>query len=135
MTIRITKKDIDAHLARRIREISGENITACMQCGTCGGVCPMYEQVNTPPRVLVMLAQLGLAEQLEEKRSYDVCASCHHCQVRCPRGLDLPKVMEALRLLTLRKNINLLELDELDDEAIRDMPQIALVAALRKLTA
>lgn len=135
MTIRITSRNIDRRLADKIREISGENITACMQCGTCGGVCPMYEQVPAPPRVMVLLAQLGMAEELEAKRTYDYCASCHGCQVRCPRGLDLPKVMEALRLLTLRQNINLLELSDIAEDDLREMPQMALVAAFRKLTA
>ena len=135
MTIRITTRNVDSHLARKIREISGENITACIQCGTCGGVCPMYESVPVPPRVMVLMAQLGLASELESRPTHDFCASCHGCQVRCPRDLDLPKVMDALRQLTLRQNINLLEPNEISEEDLREMPQIALVAAFRKLTA
>jgi len=135
MSIRITRRNIDALLVEKIREISGENITACMQCGTCGGVCPMYEQAPVPPRVMVALAQLGIADEIDARKAHTYCASCHGCQVRCPRGLDLPKVMEALRLLTLRKNINLIEPSEIDEDDLREMPQMALVAAFRKLTA
>ncbi len=135
MSIRITRRHIDGLLAEKIREISGENITACMQCGTCGGVCPMYEDAPVPPRVMVALAQLGIADHIEAKKAHTYCASCHACETRCPRGLDIPKVMEALRLLTLRKNINLIEMDDIDEDDLREMPQMALVAAFRKLTA
>lgn len=135
MTIRIHKRSINPHLARKIREISGENVNVCIQCGTCGGVCPMYEHVPAPPRVLVQLAQLGHEEAIEKLRTYDYCASCHHCETRCPRGLDMPRVMEALRQLKLRKNEDMLRIEDIPAEDIDEMPQIALVAAFRKLTA
>ena len=135
MPVIINNKTLNPHLVEKIREISGENVNACMQCGTCGGVCPMYGEVPAPPRTMVMLAQLGLEQQMEDQRTYDYCASCQHCMVRCPRGLDLPKVMEAMRQITLRKNINLVEPVEISEEDLREMPQIAFVAGFRKLTA
>ena len=63
------------------------------------------------------------------------CASCHTCQVRCPRGIEVPKVFEAVRLLTLRQNEDFIKLRELADETIEGAPQIAMVSAFRKLTA
>ncbi|MGD8227745.1 MAG: hypothetical protein PVI20_08190, partial [Desulfobacteraceae bacterium] len=63
-----------------------------------------------------------------------VCAACHSCNVRCPRGVDLPRVMEALRLMTLRKNKNYIEPSELPADTVKECPQIALVAGFRKLT-
>lgn len=80
------------------------------------------------------MAQLGMEEALEEVKSYWMCASCHSCTVNCPRGLDIAKVMEALRLLTLRKNVNMFEPSSLDAETMRDLPQIAMVSCFRKLT-
>ncbi len=65
---------------------------------------------------------------------YWVCASCQNCGVICPRGIDLPRVMEALRLVTLRKNINYIEPSEIALEAFGEYPQIAFVAAFRKST-
>ena len=55
--------------------------------------------------------------------------------VQCPRGIDLPRVYEAVRLLTLRENIDLLPLPALSEELVAEAPQIAFVAGFRKLTA
>ena len=94
----------------------------------------MIEHMDAHPRKVMHMAQLGLEDMLEDIQSCWVCASCHSCNVRCPRGVDLPKVMEALRLLSLRKNKNYIEPSELDKETIKDCPQIALVSGFRKLT-
>ncbi len=80
------------------------------------------------------MAQLGLDEWLENLNTYWICASCHNCTVRCPRGIDIAKVMEALRLLTLRKNQNYIEPSQIPEETLKDCPQIAMVAGFRKLT-
>lgn len=134
MSIKITPRTINPKFADKIREISGEDIGICMQCGTCGGVCPVFEEAGCAPRTMVMLAQLGLEEQLQATPTYEYCAACHSCLVRCPRGLDLPKVMEALRLLKLRLNEDQINLNEIPIEDLEEAPQIAFVAGFRKFT-
>jgi heterodisulfide reductase subunit C len=94
----------------------------------------MIEHIACFPRRLMALAQLGHAEQLAAADTPWVCASCHTCQVRCPRGIDIPRVMEAFRLLTLRQNINHIEPSNLQPEEVIDLPQIAMVSGFRKLT-
>jgi hypothetical protein len=42
--------------------------------------------------------------------------------------------MEALRLLTLRRNINYIEPSQLDADVMEALPQMALVGGFRKLT-
>jgi heterodisulfide reductase subunit C len=54
--------------------------------------------------------------------------------VRCPRGIDITKVMEALRLTKLRQNVNHIEPSNLQPEEIIDLPQIAMVSGFRKMT-
>ena len=105
-----------------------------IQCGYCSGVCPMKGSMDTLPRKVVRMAQLGLSDRLLEINMYWVCASCQNCGVICPRGIDLPRVMEALRLIILRKKINYIEPSDIAVEAFHKYPQIALVAAFRKST-
>jgi heterodisulfide reductase subunit C len=80
------------------------------------------------------LAHLGQEEMLLEADSPWVCASCHMCTVRCPRGIDIARVMEALRQVILRTNVNHVELCQLAPEDIKDAPTIAMVAGFRKMT-
>ena len=134
MTIKVNHKTAKKDSIEKLEKLSGQNIQQCFQCGTCTGMCPMIEHMDAHPRKVMHMAQLGLEDMLEDIQSCWVCASCHSCNVRCPRGVDLPKVMEALRLLSLRKNKNYIEPSELDEETIKDCPQIALVAGFRKLT-
>ncbi len=54
---------------------------------------------------------------------------------RCPRGIDIANVMEALRQLVLRKKYDRVTLDQLSDEQLRELPQVAIISSLRKLTA
>jgi heterodisulfide reductase subunit C len=114
--------------------LSGQNIQQCFQCGTCSASCPMIESLDRDPRKVMRMAQLGLEDELENTNTCWVCASCHTCNVVCPRGVDLPRVMEALRQMSLRKNINYIEPSELPAETIKKCPQIAMVAGFRKLT-
>lgn len=134
MSITISEKTIKRDFIEKVEKLSGQDIHKCFQCGTCGGACPMSGQLETLPRKIMRLAQFGLEENIADSKTFWTCASCHTCSVTCPRGIDLAKVMEALRLLTLRKNINYLEPSKLSAETVKDMPQIALVSCFRKMT-
>jgi heterodisulfide reductase subunit C len=80
-------------------------------------------------------AQLGLEQDIINSKIPWVCASCLSCTARCPRGIDLAKVMEAVRLLTLRENIDYVKLSDLSKDDIEELPQIALISSFRKHTA
>ena len=118
----------------KISTISGESFSACMQCGTCSAICPMTGSVQLTTRQVMHLVQWGQQETLQACDTPWVCASCHECVVRCPRGIDIPRVMEALRLLTLRRNENHVQPFAIDAKTLADAPQIALVSAFRKHT-
>jgi hypothetical protein len=49
--------------------------------------------------------------------------------------LDLAKVMEALRLISLRKNMDYVRLAQTPSDALAELPQIVLVSSFRKHTA
>ncbi|HAF70546.1 TPA: heterodisulfide reductase [Candidatus Acetothermia bacterium] len=114
---------------RRVEELSGENLYACYQCGKCAAGCLFAEHMDLLPNQVLRLVQLGDESVLSSKAPW-VCASCLACQVRCPKGVDIARVMEALRLLSLRRGETALWAKEIP----AGVPQIALVGAARKLT-
>jgi heterodisulfide reductase subunit C len=124
----------DRQTIARIMEISGENIYQCMQCGTCSAVCPMIDAMGCTTRQAIHLLQFGRTAEVVDAKIGDFCASCHTCNVRCPRGIDVPRVFEAVRLLTLRDNIDMVKPQELSKDMLADAPQIAFVSGFRKLT-
>jgi heterodisulfide reductase subunit C len=118
----------------RVNELSGENVDLCFQCGACSSGCPMTQEMDYLPSKVIRMAQLGLEEAMESKTIW-VCTTCFNCEVRCPRGIDIANVMEALRQLVLRKKYNRVSLDDLSPEELRELPQVAIVSNQRKLTA
>jgi len=118
----------------RINELSGENVKVCMQCGTCTAACPMADEMDFFPRKVMHYSQFGMLERMDDINSYWKCASCHSCSVRCPRGIDIAKVMEALRLLILRTDKNFIEPSKIPVEKLKEFPAIMMVSGFRKLT-
>jgi heterodisulfide reductase subunit C len=94
----------------------------------------MCGEADAPPRKVMALIQFGQSEALDMINTPWICASCHMCVVRCTRGIDLPKVMEAVRQLKLRTNVDHVEPSNIQPEEVVDLPQIAMVAGMRKFT-
>ena len=132
MRIRISAATLRNELVERVEEYSGQDVLACYQCGKCSAGCPMISSLDFLPNQVIRLVQLGRVQEVVNSKTIWMCASCYTCSERCPKGVDLAKVMEALRLLLLRSNRNYIDLEELEIED--NLPQMALVSNLRKTT-
>ena len=120
---------------KKVKEISGQNVSLCFQCGTCSAACPNAAETDFLPRQVMKRVQLGMEEDITSSKTPWVCASCLSCTVQCPRGIDLARVMEAIRLLRLRENIDYVKIPDIDKKTIEELPQIALISSFRKHTA
>jgi len=96
MSVTVSPKRLRREFVKKVKELSGQNLQLCYQCGMCTGNCP--------------------------------------ATVNCPRGFDLSKVMEAIRLVTLRKNIDHIRPEDIAPQERCELPQIAMVSGLRKFT-
>lgn len=134
MRVVLTAKKLHSDFVNKIEEISGQDLMSCYQCGKCSAGCPMAFAMDILPNQIIRLVQLGMEEDVARSKTLWLCASCITCAARCPRGVDLSRVMEAVRLLTLRKNINMVEPSNIAKETIAELPQIALVSSFRKFT-
>ena len=85
-----------------VEDISGQSIWSCMQCGTCSGSCQFAQEMDYTPRRIMEMVRTGLREQVLASRAIWYCASCYSCTVRCPRGIQVTRVMMALKSLALR---------------------------------
>jgi Fe-S oxidoreductase len=89
--------------------------------------------MDKAPNEIMRMVQLGLEEEIANSKTIWFCASCLTCTVRCPKGVDISRVMEALRLITLRKNVDFVAPSGIPPEAVAELPQIALVSGFRNL--
>ena len=134
MFVSISSKRLSSDFVSKVEELSGQKLRLCYQCGLCSGGCPMVSNMDLPPRKIIELARLGLEDDIGDSKTVWTCASCLTCTVCCPRGFDLSKIMEAIRLLTLRKNADHVSPEEISPEKRCELPQIAMVSGLRKFT-
>ncbi len=135
MRINISSRTLQSDFVNKVAEISGQDLLSCNQCGKCSAGCPMCFAMDWLPNQVIRLAQLGLEEDIAASKTVWLCAACLTCSVRCPRGVDLGRVMEAIRLITLRKNIDYVRAARIPKETVKELPQIALVSGFRKHTA
>jgi len=127
----ISVKKVRGRFVRQVEEISGQDLLACNQCGKCSAGCPIVAAMDVLPSQVIRMAQLGMEEVLETKTIW-ICASCLTCVARCPKGVDLPRLMEALRQIALRKGVAKLDLGDLPDDLLEELPQLAVIGGYRK---
>ena len=121
------------HFRNKISTLSGEDISICYQCGECSASCPYASEMDLLPSTIIRLIQLGQKE-LIDSQSIWLCSTCLSCFARCPQNIDIAKVMEALRQLNIRKQNYNLNLSKFSAEDLNRLPQVALIASLRKLS-
>ncbi|NPA22881.1 MAG: hypothetical protein GXO23_01095 [Crenarchaeota archaeon] len=81
----------------------GVDFKACMQCATCVSVCPLSDIVPGMPRLDMLLAGLGLFDEIARRLSPWICDQCMECSRHCPRKANPAKVLAALREIMTAK--------------------------------
>jgi heterodisulfide reductase subunit C len=88
-----------------VNKKSGANVLECYQCGKCVSTCPVSNHMDFPPREIMQMIKLGLREESYMANSTWFCLTCSACSGRCPREIDIPAVMEAIRHLAIDEKI------------------------------
>ncbi len=134
MREKISIKDLHDEIIQQVEEISGQNLMDCYQCGKCSAGCPVVEAMDILPNQIIRLAQLGLVKEALNSKTIWLCVSCITCTSRCPKGVDVARVMEAMRVIILRKGEDKVSPSELSSEILKEVPQQGLVSFMRKLS-
>ena len=123
------------YLREEIIRMSGVNPSKCMKCGKCSATCPAYDEMEFHPHQFVNMVDNGEIEPLLNSTSLYKCLSCFACIERCPRGVEPAKVVEAVRLIAIRRQgANHLTANDIPAMIEEDTPQQLLVSAFRKYT-
>ena len=121
--------------AEKIKYLTNEPTIQCYHCGICGGSCPLRFAMEHSPMQIIRMVNLELEEKIFSTNTIWICSTCYACQVRCPQGINIPKIMEALRQMRLRKNADHVHLKNIPRVEIRKLPQVALISNQRKFSA
>jgi heterodisulfide reductase subunit C len=128
----LSKNTINTRFRQDVERLSGQKIAACYICGKCSAGCPIASSMDIQPHEIMRLIQLGQEAEIFRTNTMWLCSSCLTCASRCPKGISLTHVMEAIRVLQLRKGIEP-DLDiQLPPTLLSNAPQLALVSYFRK---
>jgi len=118
-----------------IIRMSGTEPKKCMKCGKCSATCPPSMEMDIRPHRFVKLVEEGNLKELFKSKSLRKCLSCFACVERCPRAVEPASLVEAVRLVEIRKQgNNYLNPDDIPNltQFDEDIPQQLIVSAFRK---
>jgi heterodisulfide reductase subunit C len=134
MTVLISREPASEAFTATIESLSGQDLLACYQCGKCSAGCPMAKYMDILPNQIIRFAQLGHEDALLTSNAIWMCVSCLTCNTRCPKGVKIAEVIEAVRRVRLRARLDHLDVRELEPEVLAEIPPIALIGSMRKFT-
>ena len=103
MALRIKKGQTDRGIIHEVEEISGVDLSVCYQCKRCTSGCPVAGLSELAPAEMMRRLHLEGGEELLASDLIWMCASCETCSARCPMGIDVAAVMDALRVLAVER--------------------------------
>jgi heterodisulfide reductase subunit B len=92
-------------LATKIRGLSSENVYLCYQCQKCTAGCPVATFFDLAPHQIVRALQFGQKDLVLRSRTIWLCTQCEACVTRCPHEIDIPAIMDELRIMARREGI------------------------------
>ena len=135
MRIKLSADKVNNDFIRKVEEMSGQDLLQCYQCGECSAGCPAAFAMDLLPNQVIRFLQLGDYEPVLESKTIWLCAACQQCYTRCPKGVDLSRIMEALRDLLMLEQGDKIVIEKLPAEVLAEFPQQAFVSGFRKYTA
>ena len=84
---------------------SGESASSCYQCKTCSSGCPVSFAMDILPHQIIHMVRMGLKDEVLKSASIWLCASCETCTTRCPNGIDVAKIIDTLRMASLKSDL------------------------------
>ena len=94
-----------SELAEAVLTESGQNVNLCYQCRKCAAGCPISYAMDYKPAQLIHAIRLGMDDLVLNSKTMWLCASCETCTTRCPQEVDVAKVMDAVKIVEIRRGI------------------------------
>jgi heterodisulfide reductase subunit C len=88
-----------------IEETITEAIKKCYTCGKCTSGCPMAEEMDFPPSLLVKRLSIGDIEKMLRSNTIWLCSSCQMCYSRCPFAVNIPHIIDLMKGYADNENI------------------------------
>ena len=92
-------------LLKTINQEIGVNVNLCYQCRKCSAGCPMSWAMDYTPAQLIHAIRLGQTDLVLNSKTMWLCSACETCTTRCPQEVDIAKVMDACKILAVKRGV------------------------------
>ncbi len=90
-----------------VDKIIGEDVKVCYQCKTCSSGCPVSFAMDIQPHQIIHMIRMGLKDKVLKSASIWLCVSCETCTTRCPNDIDVAKIIDVLRMASIKSGLKL----------------------------
>ena len=107
-TVNLSKvQEEHSDFVERLRKLSGQDVRKCYQCGKCSAGCAVHNcgGMDVSPNRIMRMAQLSMEKEVLRTKTIWTCVVCSTCTARCPRDIDIARVMDGLRIMAYKKGI------------------------------
>jgi heterodisulfide reductase subunit C len=96
---------LDTGFLGAIERRSGQPIARCYQCRKCSAGCPTAQAMDFDPAQIVRLVQLGQRQAALSCAGIWLCVGCETCGTRCPNGICVGRIADALKASALQAGV------------------------------
>jgi heterodisulfide reductase subunit C len=93
----------DLGFLHEVEKATGEKVSACYQCYKCTAGCPVVTDMDIYPHRIIRNIILGNKDRVLGSKTIWTCLQCTTCSVRCPNDIDVARVFDALRKISVRE--------------------------------
>jgi|SRR5574344_426985 heterodisulfide reductase subunit C len=95
-------------IAESIKKATSVDIDKCYQCGKCTAGCVLADDMDYPSSMIMRMLQTDDKTNYHKVLSSEaiwLCQNCENCIGRCPKEIDIPKVMDYLRSQSIKEKL------------------------------
>ncbi len=98
------KTTVDPNIALA-EKIAHTSVADCYQCGKCSAGCPQAHRMDVLPNTLIRMVQYGDVDAAAKSEATWLCVGCLTCSTRCPKSVNIAGVLDALKQISIRRDI------------------------------
>jgi heterodisulfide reductase subunit C len=98
--------ELESTFLAQVDRVSGQQVESCYHCHTCTAGCPVSADMQYGPDRILRMIELGFRQRVLSASDIWLCAGCETCAARCPNEIEVARVMDTLRQLSLAEGLS-----------------------------